>query len=64
MRSDARRVGHTEGKEKKKKGNKGHSALWEAEAKQRVIRPFWCEFQREQNTEKRELQLKRCSPKR
>ena len=44
----------------KKKQRKKQKAIWPcvgAEEKQRVIRPFWCEFQREQNTEKRELQL-------
>ena len=44
-------------KKKKRKKQKAIQPCVGAEAKQRVIRPFWCEFQREQNTEKRELQL-------
>ena len=59
MRNDPKRVGHAEEKEKKEA-----KAIWPcvgAKAKQRAIRPFWCEFHREQNTTE-SFSLRRCSP--
>ena len=47
-------------KRKKKKENRGHSALSEELKHREQFGQFLCEFQREQNTEKREFQL-RCA---
>ena len=61
MRSVAKRVGHAE--EKAKKEAKAiRPSVWELkqnrELKHREFQPFLCEFQSEQVTQKRELQLR------
>ena len=64
MRSVARRVGHVETKKKKRKKTEAilpWVVSWSRnrELKERAIfGQFLCEFQREQNTEKKELQLR------
>ena len=62
MLFDLKRVGHAEEKEKKE-AKAIRPRVWEQRAKQRaeaqgVFRPFLCEFQSEQVTQKRELQLR------
>ena len=54
MRSVARRVGHAEEKEKKE----AKAIRPCGELKHKEFRPYLCEFQSEQVTQKRELQLR------
>ena len=53
MRSEAKHVGHAEEKKRSQKEKKGYSALWEVEAKQRAILANLCEFQSEQETQRK-----------
>ena len=55
MRSEAKHVGHAEEKKRSQKEKTGYSALWEVEAKQRAILANLCEFQSEQETQRKRV---------